>query len=57
MIDKKELGSQTARGGFLNEAMVCEKFLNYKNDPDSALWLKEMGQKRWGMKQKIYKAY
>lgn len=43
MVDKKELGSQTARGGFLSEAIACKKFLNYKNDKEASLWLETMG--------------
>lgn len=42
-MDKKELGSKTAKDGFLNEANVCKKILNYKNDTDALSWLKTMG--------------
>lgn len=42
-MNKKEIGSKTAKGGFLNETNVCEKFLNYKNDLDASSWLNIMG--------------
>lgn len=34
MMDRKEIGSMTAKGGFLNESDICKKFLNLR-------WLNE----------------
>ena len=42
-MDKRELGSMTAKGGFINEAKICEKFLNFKDDLDAQAWLGVMG--------------
>jgi len=42
-MNKQEIGSMTARGGFLNEADICKKFTNYKNDYDAKSWLSIMG--------------
>jgi len=33
----------TAKGGFLNESHICEKFLNWKTDEMSSIWLRIMG--------------
>ena len=44
-MDKKTIGSLTAKGGFANERNICEKFLNWKSDKDSQDWLKQMGYK------------
>lgn len=33
----------TAKGGFINEADICNKFMNYINDSEAKLWLKVMG--------------
>lgn len=38
-----ELGSRTAKGGFANERVICDKFNNWKNDSEAKLWLKIMG--------------
>lgn len=38
-----ELGSQTARNGFLNEADVAERFNNWKNHEEAQTWLQIMG--------------
>ncbi|MFZ6017116.1 MAG: hypothetical protein ACOYU0_05825 [Nitrospirota bacterium] len=38
-----ELGSQTAKGGFANEKIICKKFNNWKNDSEAQQWLKIMG--------------
>ncbi|MCX7880076.1 MAG: type II restriction endonuclease [Ignavibacteria bacterium] len=43
MIDKKALGSRTAKGGFANEKAICDKFNNWKSDEDAQEWLKIMG--------------
>ncbi len=42
-MDKKEIGSLTAKDGFLNEKDICKKFLNYKKDLIAQHWLKIMG--------------
>lgn len=42
-MNKQEIGSMTAKGGFLNEKNICEKFLNWKKDIDAQQWLKVMG--------------
>jgi hypothetical protein len=42
-MDKKDLGSKTAKGGFANEKAICEKFNNWKNDQEAQEWLKIMG--------------
>ncbi len=33
----------TAKGGFINETHICEKFRNYKNDKEAQIWLSQMG--------------
>lgn len=38
-----EIGSTTAKGGFANEKVVCNKFNNWKTDNEAELWLKIMG--------------
>jgi len=42
-MNKAEIGSMTAKGGFINESDICEKYLNYKNDNEAQIWLKIMG--------------
>jgi len=42
-MDKKDLGSKTAKGGFANEKSICKKFNSWKNDNESQKWLKIMG--------------
>jgi hypothetical protein len=42
-MNKREIGSLTAKGGFINEANICKKFLNYKNDQEAQTWLSIMG--------------
>ena len=42
-MEKSELGSKTAKGGFANEKAICEKFDNWKNDNESQQWLTIMG--------------
>ena len=42
-MDKREIGSLTAKGGFINETDICNKFLDYKNDTTAQKWLKVMG--------------
>jgi hypothetical protein len=42
-MDKTELGSNTAKGGFANEEAICKKFNAWKNDKEAQEWLKIMG--------------
>lgn len=42
-MNKQEIGSMTAKGGFINEADICNKFIDYKNDRDAKVWLSIMG--------------
>lgn len=42
-MDKKELGSKTAKGGFANEKSICKKFNSWQNDNEAQEWLKIMG--------------
>jgi hypothetical protein len=42
---KVELGSATAKGGFLNEDEVRDKFNNWRLDQDAQAWLATMGHK------------
>ncbi len=43
MTQAQQLGSMTAKGGFLNEADICNKFLNYHQDNEAQIWLTIMG--------------
>ena len=42
-MNKQEIGSMTAKGGFINEADICNKFIDYKNDNEAKTWLLIMG--------------
>ncbi len=42
-MDKAELGSKTAKGGFANEKAICKKFNAWKKDKEAQEWLKIMG--------------
>jgi len=42
-MNKIELGSKTARGGFANEKAICRKFNSWRKDKESQEWLKIMG--------------
>ena len=42
-MNRAEIGSRTAKGGFANEKAICDKFNNWKTDEDAKLWLKIMG--------------
>ena len=42
-MNKTELGSKTAKGGFANEKAICEKFNSWRNDIEAQEWLKIMG--------------
>ena len=38
-----DFGSKTAKGGFANEKVICEKFNNWRKDEEARLWLRIMG--------------
>jgi len=38
-----EIGSTTAKGGFANERVICNKFNNWRKDNEAQIWLKIMG--------------
>ena len=42
-MNKQEIGSMTVKGGFINEADICNKFVDYKNDNEAKTWLSIMG--------------
>jgi hypothetical protein len=42
-MNKTELGSKTAKGGFANEKAICKKFNAWKKDKETQEWLKIMG--------------
>ncbi len=42
-MNRKEIGSKTAKGGFANENAICMKLNNLKNDGDAQKWLEIMG--------------
>ena len=42
-MNKTELGSKTAKGGFANEKAICRKFNAWKKDKEAQEWLKIMG--------------
>ena len=42
-MNKTELGSKTAKGGFANEKAICKKFNAWKKDEEAQEWLKIMG--------------
>jgi len=42
-MDKRELGSKTAKGGFANEKAICKKFNVWKKDKEAQEWLRIMG--------------
>ena len=42
-MNRTELGSRTAKGGFRNEKVICNKFNNWKNDNEAKQWLTIMG--------------
>jgi len=43
MTKAQQLGSMTAKGGFINESDICKKFLDYPNDKEAQIWLTIMG--------------
>ena len=43
IMNKIELGSKTAKGGFANEKAICKKFNAWKKDKEAQEWLKIMG--------------
>ncbi len=42
-MNRKELGSRTAKGGFANEKAICKKFNAWENDTEVQEWLEIMG--------------
>lgn len=42
-MNKTELGSKTAKGGFANEKAICRKFNSWRKDKEAQEWLKIMG--------------
>ena len=42
-MNKTELGSKTAKGGFANEKAICRKFNSWEKDKEAQEWLKIMG--------------
>lgn len=42
-MDKRELGSKTAKGGFANEKNICKKFNSWQHDNEAKEWLEIMG--------------
>jgi len=42
-MTKSQIGSLTAKGGFLNEADICQKIINFKEDYEAKQWLEIMG--------------
>lgn len=42
-MNKSEVGSLTAKGGFANEKAILEKFISWENDNEAQLWLEIMG--------------
>ena len=44
-MNKTEIGSETAKGGFANEKDICKKFNKWKKDKEAQSWLKVMGYK------------
>ncbi|ATZ60674.1 MAG: hypothetical protein BME93_00525 [Methanosarcinales archaeon Met12] len=41
-MDKTELGSKIAKGGFANEKAICRKFNSWRKDKEAQEWLKIM---------------
>ena len=52
-MNKQEIGSMTAKGGFMNEADICAKFIDYQNDNEAKIWLTLM----WYNPEKIQKLF
>jgi len=44
-MNKKEIGSMTAKGGFANEKSICKKFNGWNKDKEAQIWLSIMGYK------------
>jgi hypothetical protein len=42
-MTKSQIGSLTAKGGFLNEADICKKIINFQHDTEAKQWLEIMG--------------
>lgn len=43
MTKAQQLGSMTAKGGFINESDICAKFQAYQMDSEAQMWLTIMG--------------
>lgn len=41
--ERSEIGSMTAKGGFANEKVICQKFNNWRADREAQLWLRIIG--------------
>jgi len=42
-MNRAEIGSATAKGGFAYEKSICQKFNNWEKDKEAQTWLKIMG--------------
>ncbi|MEA3452223.1 MAG: hypothetical protein U9Q83_10030 [Bacteroidota bacterium] len=42
-MTKPQIGSLAAKGGLLNEAVICQKIINFKDDNEAKIWLEIMG--------------
>lgn len=40
IITTFEIGSTTAKGGFANEKVICNKFNDWRKDIEAQMWLK-----------------
>jgi len=43
LMNRSTIGSITAKGGFINEGNICQKFLEWKTDKVAQNWLEIMG--------------
>ena len=50
-MTRREIGSMTARGGFINESDICKKFINFRDDEDARIWLSVMGYEAENIQQ------
>ena len=44
-MNRQQIGTMTAKAGFLNEQAICQKFIQYKTDDNAQIWLGIMGYK------------
>lgn len=42
-MDRAKIGSMTAKGGFINEQNICDKFNSWQKDNEAREWLFIMG--------------